>query len=279
MISYKLLIMETKESSMDDDSNTVVVTSIKGKVSSEGVQKNKDAATVNYMSVSQTQKYFAVGTEIGFEIMQNDSNMSKGTLKKKTVTFNSSVAMIEMMYKSNFIALVMEDALDKVIIWDDYEERTRTEVSFHSEVRNIKLSKEHLVVVLDEKVFVFNFDTLKCIDQIETIDNPKGIVAMSQGEKPVNRVVICPHEYKGMLKVHIFVMDKSINNTVTAHESEIGALTVNADGTLMASASIKGTVIRILSVEGGEQLQELRRGSSKADINSLIFHPHLNLLA
>ena len=239
----------------------------------------KDAATVNYMSVSQTQKYFAVGTEIGFEIMQNDSNMSKGTLKKKTVTFNSSVAMIEMMYKSNFIALVMEDALDKVIIWDDYEERTRTEVSFHSEVRNIKLSKEHLVVVLDEKVFVFNFDTLKCIDQIETIDNPKGIVAMSQGEKPVNRVVICPHEYKGMLKVHIFVMDKSINNTVTAHESEIGALTVNADGTLMASASIKGTVIRILSVEGGEQLQELRRGSSKADINSLIFHPHLNLLA
>ena len=32
----------------------------------------------------------------------------------------------------------------------------------------------------------------------------------------------------------------------------------------MVSASIKGTVIRILSVEGGEQLQELRRGSGKA---------------
>lgn len=112
-----------------------------------------------------------------------------------------------------------------------------------------------------------------------------------------------------MLKVHIFANDKYINddvyeygtygkdgsnndkkstmymkarvckNIVTAHESEIGALTVNADGTLMASASTKGTVIRILSVEGGEQLQELRRGSGKADINMLIFHPHLNLLA
>ena len=82
-----------------------------------------------------------------------------------------------------------------------------------------------------------------------------------------------------MLKVHIFVMDKSIENIVTAHESEIGALTVNAEGTLIASASTKGTLIRILSVEGGEQLQELRRGTGKAVIHNLIFHPTLNLLA
>jgi hypothetical protein len=82
-----------------------------------------------------------------------------------------------------------------------------------------------------------------------------------------------------MLKVHIFVMDKSIENIVTAHEGEIGALTVNLEGTLIASASIKGTLIRIISVEGGEQLQELRRGTGKAVISNLIFHPTLNLLA
>lgn len=103
------------------------------------------------MSVNQNQKYFAVGTQTGFEIIQNDSSMGKNSLKKKTVTLNSSVVMIEMMYKSNFIVLVLEESPDKVIIWDDYEEKIRTEVSFHSDVRNIKLSKEHMVVVLDEK--------------------------------------------------------------------------------------------------------------------------------
>ena len=141
-------------------------------------------------------------------------------------------------------------------------------------MRNIKLSKEHLVVVLDEKIFVNNFDTLKCIDQIETMDNLNGNVALSQGEKPVNLAVVCPHEYKGMLKVHIFVMDKSIENEVTAHESEIGVLTVNSEGTLLASTSTKCTVIIILSVEGGEQLQELRRGSGKALIYNHIFTQH-----
>ena len=50
-------------------------------------------------------------------------------------------------------------------------------------------------------------------------------------------------------------------------------------GTLIASASTKGTLIRIISVEGGEQLQELRRGTGKALISNLIFHPSLNLLA
>mmetsp|Transcript_24732 Transcript_24732/g.28426 ORF Transcript_24732/g.28426 Transcript_24732/m.28426 type:complete len:83 (+) Transcript_24732:202-450(+) len=82
-----------------------------------------------------------------------------------------------------------------------------------------------------------------------------------------------------MLKVHIFVMEKSIENIITAHESEIGALGVNPEGTLIASASTKGTLIRILSVEGGEQLQEFRRGTWKAVIYNLIFHPTMNLLA
>ncbi len=35
------------------------------------------------------------------------------------------------------------------------------------------------------------------------------------------------------------VVDKSIENIIAAHESEIGALTVNAAGTLIASASTK----------------------------------------
>jgi autophagy-related protein 18 len=54
---------------------------------------------------------------------------------------------------------------------------------------------------------------------------------------------------------------------------------LNSEGTLLASASIKGTVIRIFGTEEGEPLQELRRGSGKAFITSIVFHPSLNLIA
>ena len=74
-------------------------------------------------------------------------------------------------------------------------------------------------------------------------------------------------------------MDKSIESIILAHESEVGALAVNADGTLIATASIRGTIIRIFSTEEGGLLQELRRGSGKAFITSINFHPTLNLIA
>lgn len=75
------------------------------------------------------------------------------------------------------------------------------------------------------------------------------------------------------------VVDKSIESIIQAHESDVGALAVNADGTLIATASIRGTIIRIFSAEEGVLLQELRRGSSKAFITSLNFHPSINMIA
>ena len=89
-----------------------------------------DAPPVQYISINQTQEYFAVATKVGFEIIQNDSSSDR--IKKKVQLLSDSVYLIEMMYKTNFIVLVMESARHKVIIWDDYERKNRTEISFNS---------------------------------------------------------------------------------------------------------------------------------------------------
>ena len=73
--------------------------------------------------------------------------------------------------------------------------------------------------------------------------------------------------------------EKSTELKIVAHDTEVGAIALNSEGTLIASASIKGTVIRIFGTEEGEPLQELRRGSGKAFITSIVFHPTLNLIA
>jgi len=56
-------------------------------------------------------------------------------------------------------------------------------------------------------------------------------------------------------------------------------MAVNPDGTLIASASARGHIIKIYTTDSGEVVQELKRGNSKADINNIVFHPTLFLLA
>ncbi len=87
-------------------------------------------------------------------------------LKKKSQFLGESVELIEMMYKTNIIVLVFSNQRNKVVIWDDHEKKNRTEITFNNNIiiKNIKLRKEMLVVVLEDKVFVFNFETLKLIE-------------------------------------------------------------------------------------------------------------------
>jgi hypothetical protein len=47
------------------------------------------------------------------------------------------------------------------------------------------------------------------------------------------------------------VGDKGAIVEINAHESDVGALAVNCEGTLVASASTRGTIIRIFSAEDG----------------------------
>lgn len=54
-----------------------------------------------------------------------------------------------------------------------------------------------------------------------------------------------------------------------AHEGELRGLALTADGSKLATASAKGTVIRVWDVSNGHCLQEFRRGVERATITCL----------
>ncbi|XP_045442233.1 WD repeat domain phosphoinositide-interacting protein 1 isoform X6 [Pipistrellus kuhlii] len=60
--------------------------------------------------------------------------------------------------------------------------------------------------------------------------------------------------------------------TIAAHEGTLAAIAFNAAGSKLASASEKGTVIRVFSVPEGQKLYEFRRGMKRyVTISSLAF--------
>jgi len=92
-----------------------------------------------------------------------------------------NIALVEMMYKTNVIVLVYEQQRNKVVIWDDHEKKNRTEITFNANqlIMNVKLIKDMMIVILNEKAFIFNFVTLKLIEQVDTYSNPSGLCALS----------------------------------------------------------------------------------------------------
>ena len=61
--------------------------------------------------------------------------------------------------------------------------------------------------------------------------------------------------------------------TINAHKTELAVISVNQQGTMIATASVKGTLIRIWDSMQRVMLVELRRGSDPAILYCLNFSP------
>ncbi len=67
-------------------------------------------------------------------------------------------------------------------------------------------------------------------------------------------------------------------NVVEAHRSPLSCVTFNNEGTILATASDKGTIIRVFSVPDAHKLYQFRRGSMPARIYSMAFNITSTLL-
>ncbi|KAG8679976.1 autophagy protein, partial [Ceratobasidium sp. 423] len=71
----------------------------------------------------------------------------------------------------------------------------------------------------------------------------------------------------------------AVTNIVRAHKAPLAHISLNSTGTLLATASEKGTVIRVFSVPAAERLYEFRRGVRGAKIHCITFNAVSTLLA
>lgn len=67
-------------------------------------------------------------------------------------------------------------------------------------------------------------------------------------------------------------------NVVEAHRSPLSCVTFNNEGTVLATASDKGTIIRVFSVPDAHKLYQFRRGSMPSRIFSMAFNITSTLL-
>ena len=124
---------------------------------------NNNSNKMLYISFNQNSSCFAIGTENGFIIYSTFPFKDKFTRN-----LNGGIGIIEMLNSSNILALVGGGKYpkynkNKVIVWDDYEQKVVSELKFTNSIINVKLKNDKIFIVLEKKIFVFNLETFEIL--------------------------------------------------------------------------------------------------------------------
>ncbi|KAI8470914.1 MAG: WD40-repeat-containing domain protein [Monoraphidium minutum] len=231
-------------------------------------------------SVAFNQDYgcFACGTTAGFRVYNSDP--FKETFCRGFS--NGGISIVEMLFRCNILAIVGGGDAPQyppnkapVMIWDDHQGKCIGELSFKTQVRAVRLRRDRIVVALEHKVLVYNFADLKLLHQIETLANSRGLVALSPSADAA--VLACPGLHTGQVRVELY--DRKQTRFISAHNTALAALALSPDGKRLATASDKGTLVRVWNTADGSKLQELRRGSQPATIHSIALSRYCEWLA
>ncbi|KAL0403725.1 UNVERIFIED_CONTAM: Autophagy-related protein 18a [Sesamum radiatum] len=92
-------------------------------------------------------------------------------------------------------------------------------------------------------------------------------------------VLVCLGSDKGEVRVEHYGLRWS--KLIKAHDSDVACVALSNNGRLLATASTKGTLVRVFDTWDGRLLQELKSGSEfgRAEIHSLCFSSNAEWLA
>ena len=133
----------------------------------EKTKKNKPK--ILYLSFNKDKSCLSLGMQTGYRIYDLTK---KDTLYYYERILHKGIGIIEMLEKTCILGLVGggNDPLcesKQVIIYDDREGKKIADLKFKSNVLNIKLKKDKILVVCENSIYIIMFADFKSIDTID----------------------------------------------------------------------------------------------------------------
>lgn len=197
------------------------------------------------------------------------------------------MGLVSMLYCTSLLAIVgsgHQSSLSsrRLQLYNSSEQKSICELNFMDSILNVKLNKKRLVVVLQFKLHIFDITTMRVLSAFDTPSNSRGLVGLSMGEDKSYAAHPWSSESGSdagsgdVVVIDAIALGKV--SVIKAHKTALTSMAFSNDGTRLATASAKGTVIRVFEIPESRMIYTFRRGSMPAQIHSLSFNVTANLL-
>ncbi|KAJ1789932.1 autophagy protein [Coemansia sp. RSA 2399] len=247
-----------------------------------------------FINFNQDYSCLSVGTKNGYKIYNCEP------FGKCYARSEGGIGIVEMLFCTSLVALVGsgdQPALSprRLQIINTKRQSIICELTFPTTILAVKLNRRRLIAVLEEQIYVYDISNMKLLHTLETPPNPSAICAMSPSSEncfiayPTPASVSSVPQKQGAVLMppdipvtsDVMVFDANACepiNIIQAHKSPVSCVAINRDGSMLATASDKGTVIRVFSLPGAQKIAQFRRGSYPAKIHSITFNATSTLL-
>ena len=251
--------------------------SVNFNLASRGTDLQKEVLFANF---NQDCNALAIATKERYCIYAL-SNIEKIELLYDNTETDTEVCLFDRFFSTALVVFTSLKSPKKLKVCNFMKEKNRKEIRnlhYSNSILALKFNRSQLIVLLENSIFILNIVDLKTLHTIrDTPSNLRGLCCISCNNK--NPYFAYPGSSVSG-EVQLFDLTKMRNlGIIKAHDSPLAAMNFDFTAEIIATASEKGTVIRVFSVPDGQKLCEFRRGSMRcASIGTLAFSPDSSLL-
>ncbi|KAF1988864.1 SVP1-like protein 2 [Aulographum hederae CBS 113979] len=225
------------------------------------------------VAIAHRGRAFIAGTEDGFKIFQASDARQVHAYE---IDPPMGVGIAEMVEDSQYVGLCGggKNALlprNKYILWNMADKAAIHTMFYPASIEGLRINKKFIMVTFRDQVKLYKFPSKtreppQKLAEYETERNPYGLCCLG------SKVVVVLGRNAGQVRV-TDLPHATNTRFFPVHNSSIRALTLSTDETLFATASEKGTLIRVWSTKDGAKIGEYRRGMDPATIYSIAISP------
>ncbi|XP_039747621.1 WD repeat domain phosphoinositide-interacting protein 4-like isoform X1 [Pararge aegeria] len=228
---------------------------------------------ITNLGFNQDQGCFTCCLTSGLRVYNVDPLVEKAHYSKEEL---GEVTLCEMVFRSNWLLVVRARRPSSLMLLDDQHRAFRAEVMFKSPIRALRARKDKVAVVLASSIQVLSLPSLARVALLRTPASARPLCAIATDPNAL-QLLAAPAHRKGSLQ--LLDVSRAVKGAASSspavvgcHQTDLVCISLSANGAKLATASERGTIIRLWDTTTKHMLHELRRGSDYADVYCINFN-------